>query len=237
MFTGSNKIAGNWQVCVQCISMQKIGEGFYYQVYDLGNGRVLKKVNSHSVMLKKLLLWYGVTPWKKVRQVFVYPYTFYCIRQSLKLSARIARYNPDITGNPVFGPRYEYEQDKAEILEEYFEKHSLDQNKRIFDQFILLLKHLWTQAFADTVYNCTINNGISIKTGQLIYIDFNECTTRKERIINDIKSQKWCTQSSLLHMPPGELKDYILEKMESEITIPELERLWNSAGKQKKPSK
>ncbi len=206
--------------------MKKIGEGFYYSVFDLGNGRVAKKLNSHKIMYQKLMRWYGTTRFRKIKRALGYPYYVYQARKSLALSPLVAKINPEIFGNPTFSNRYEYEQDKAIVLEEYFRAHSLAENKKIFDQYIILFKKLWSFGYSDTVFNFTINNGVSSKTGELIFIDFNEFTRSKQAIITDIESKKWLQQSTLTCLEAGSLKEYIVAKIETEITVTELEKRW-----------
>lgn len=207
--------------------MHQIGQGYYYNVYDLENGRVFKKRTSHLVRIKKLLKWYGKTLLKIVGILFLYPKHARAAHHSLIRSVKTSKLNLAIFGNPIFKTRFEYEQDKAIPLEDYFKNHTLDENKVRFDEYPLLLHALWKYGISDIVFNFTLNNGVSLKTNKLIYIDFNEFTDSKEKIREFIKTEKWCTQASLRDMPDGELKQHIILKMKEEITEDKLEQFWN----------
>jgi hypothetical protein len=212
-------------------NMNKIGQGYYYNVYDLGNGRVLKKRTDHRTRLKKLFAWYGKTPLAKMRIFLAYPRDLWDARRELKRSVKTSTLDPEIFGNPVFKKRFEYEQDKTVLLGEYFENHTLAENKVRFNEYPHLLHILWTCGLSDTVFNFTKNNGVSARTHKLIFVDFNEFEKSKEKVAGCIKNHKWQTQASLRDMPESELKDYILSKMMEEITLQNLDRFWNRQTK------
>jgi hypothetical protein len=206
--------------------MMKIGQGFYYDVYDLGNGRVLKTQTGTMVRLRKLLKWYGKTWIKKVVVLISFPAKLPGMHRSLALSVATSARHPELFGNPTFKDRFAYEQDKATTLGDFFAAHSLDENKAAFDRYPELLHRLWTLGVSDTVFNFTINTGISLKTGALICIDFNEFTQSKDKVMECIKRKKWLTQASLRDMQTGPLKDAIIAKMAQEITEERLDALW-----------
>jgi hypothetical protein len=206
--------------------MLKIGQGFYYDVYDLGNGRVLKTQTGTMVRLRKLLKWYGKTWIKKIGVIISFPLKLPGAHRSLALSVATSTKHPELFGNPVFKEHFAYEQDKAIVLGDYFAAHSLDENKAMFDQYPKLLHRLWALGVSDTVFNFTINTGISLKTNELICIDFNEFTKSKEKVRECIRKRKWLTQASLRDMAPGPLKDSIIAKMAQEIIEEKLDASW-----------
>ena len=206
--------------------MRKIGEGYYYHVYDLGNGRVMKKQTSHITRVKKLFVWHAKTWFDKVRIILEYPFLIWQEYRSPILSQKISALDPELFGNPLFVDKSEYEQDKALVLADYFTIHTLAENQVRFDEYCRLLHKLWRCSVSDAVYNFTINTGISLCTNQLICIDFNEFTRSKEKVKEYIHNEKWRTQPSLRDMPAGELKSYILSKMAQEITLENLEKYW-----------
>ena len=91
--------------------MNKIGQGYYYDVYDLGNGRVLKTGTNHGTRLKKLFDWYGKTRRSQMRIFFTYPRYAWDARRELKRSVETSTLDPEIFGNPVFKNGFDYEQD------------------------------------------------------------------------------------------------------------------------------
>ena len=211
--------------------MNQIGQGYYYNVYDLGNGRVLKTRTRHRTRLKKLFEWYGKTPLTKMHIFFSYPKYAWDARRELKRSVKASTLDPEIFGNPVFKNRYDYEQDRTVLLGEYFKNHTLAENKVRFNEYPHLLHILWRSGFSDVVFNFTKNNGVSDRTDKLVFVDFNEFEQSKEKVAECIKTHKWQTQASLREMPESKLKDYILSKMMEEITLLNLDRFWNCQTK------
>ena len=208
--------------------MNKIGQGYYYDVYDLGNGPVLKTRTNHRTRLKTLFDWYGKTRRSKMRIFFTYPRYAWDARRELKRSVRTSTLDPEIFGNPVFRNRFDYEQDVTLPLGKYFESRTLAENKLRFNEYPCLVHILWTCGFSDTVFNFTKNNGISPRTDRLVFVDFNELEQSKEKVADCIKNRKWQTQASLRNMPESELKEHILSRMMEQITLKNLDRFWRT---------
>ena len=104
--------------------MNKIGQGYYYNVYDLGNGRVLKSQTNHLARIGKLLKWRGKTLLAKIRVLFAYPSQTRYDHRTITLSVETSTLNPEMFGNPIWVNGFEYEQDKAWLLEDYFRDHT-----------------------------------------------------------------------------------------------------------------
>jgi len=215
--------------------MKKIGEGFYYNVYDLGNGRVVKRRTSWISRVRKVIAWRK----RAGRKLFeaINPLSdkkrFY---QSIQVSKEVLELlNPKLLGNPSFVNFLEYEQDKAIIVKDLVHNQNDEEFIRRIKEYVLLAKKLWSIGFGDTVFNFTINNGVSEKTGQLIWVDFNDFTKSKETMAYCIKAKKWETQASLRYFPKerSALKDRIIKLFEKEFTIPELQRIWKERNKEK----
>lgn len=212
--------------------MNKIGEGFYYNVYDLGNERVEKRLTSYRSRLRKIIIWGGTAefglrelmfPWIHKRR----------LRQSINASKQIARViGESLLGNPTFFNKYEYSQDKATVLLEYF-KNSTSEDALIFvKNYVEFVHLLWMQGYSDTVFNFTFNYGISEKNRKFICLDFNEFTNSKEKVILDIEKKKWKTQASLRDFPRelDSLKEKIVEIFDLEFTKEKLGVLWATKG-------
>ena len=208
--------------------MNKIGQGYYYDVYDLANGRVLKRRTNHRTRLKKLIDWYGKTPCSKIRIFLSYPRYAWNARRELKRSVETSTLVPEIFGYPVFKNRFDYEQDITVPLGKYFENHASAESKARFDEYPRLVHILWTCGCSDTVFNFTKNNGISARTGKLVFLDFNEFEQSKEKVAECIKNRKWQTQASLRDMPDSELKNHILSKMTGEVSLQNLDKFWRT---------
>ncbi len=208
--------------------MKKIGEGFYYKVYDLGNGRVLKKETSYLSRMAKLIAWGAITgietkdmlSRKKLSKKFEASLT--------KSKETLGRIPNELLGNPVFKGGYEYEQDRATILEKLIGKISNEEFLELMKKYINFQKTLWSYGLSDTVFNFTINAGVSAKTGGLICIDFNEFSDSKEKVTKCIEKKKWITQKSLRDFPKKhkDLKEKIIDLFDQEFTMEELNKVW-----------
>lgn len=208
--------------------MQKIGEGFYYRVYDIGNGRVSKKLTTYLSRVWKLIVWgrVGDIGWLHIvspradRQRLRGP-----ILQSRKVLELLG---DEVCGNPVFVNELEYEQDKAMTLKELLPTLSDEQFLSLVREYVAFQKRLWSLGLSDTVFKFTQSMGISEKTGKLICTDFNEITESKEKAMSDIARKKWQTQSSLRWFPLGrtKLKKEILKLFDQEFNQGNLDKFW-----------
>lgn len=113
--------------------MKKIGNGWQYNAYDLGNDRILKR---QKTLLSSFftVAWYKIYilrrgpiyVYKRAKKVLDYTQT------SIKQIREIL--NSDLKeklGNPKFINDIEYTQNKVIPLERYFKTHTLEENKKI----------------------------------------------------------------------------------------------------------
>ncbi len=206
----------------------KIGEGFYYNVYDIGNNRVRKEITTHASRIKKLLSW-GSTAEFGLRDIFSPKKDHEKLSKSIETSKEILKaIGPESFGNPVFINQFEYEQDKAVPLEVYFKNHSEEESLSMVREYVNFLYVFWQYGFADVVYNFSINCGVSEKTGNFIYFDFNELSTKRDKVISDIVKKKWLTQHSLRDFPANlkSLKTKIISLFSEHITLEALDKYW-----------
>ena len=132
--------------------MKFIGRGWQYTVYDLGNGRVLKKYNTHFqaywVMLRQNFPYIGYPIWK-------FP-SYYrgCRNTALGSIKKIKDTKLDLAlfGNPKILNELDYEQDKVTPLHEHFDGISLENGKAVIDKFVkfnlfLMENHLIDKSF------------------------------------------------------------------------------------------
>ncbi len=205
--------------------MKKIGEGYYYNVYDLGHGRVLKKRKNtirtflfiffsrkgHIDFFREFLK--VIRSEEKVKELY----------QKL-LNTKIDLY---LFANPIFLSINNYEQDKVTPIRNKLKHVSLEESKKIIDNFISLNKKLWTYGIGEKVYNFTWNNGIDSK-GNIVLFDFNEITFDKERVLKDIENEVWIHRFSYTHLN-NELKEYYKKRMKEELTEEAVNSLWGTA--------
>ncbi len=107
--------------------MKKIGKGYFYTVYDLGNGRVLKQQKSkgellrHVFLINGLLLPHAFTEYKRaIKTLPLIAQTYSKIRERIM--------NTSLLGNPLFLRGIDYEQDKVEILHDALKSATYDEH-------------------------------------------------------------------------------------------------------------
>lgn len=204
--------------------MKKIADGLQYNVYDLGNGRVLKKCKNKVEIRTKLLSWGDISlesGEEKVNEAITLG------KNSLaNISNKLLNIDPGIIGNPNIYPNLDYEQDKVVVIDEYINSHPLEANKLIVDKYIENIFKTWKYGFSDIVFNFTINNGIDTQ-GNVILIDLGELSFDFDTIAELIKKQKWLNQYSFTSLKDQELKQYLIEQMASNITLENLVKHWS----------
>lgn len=209
--------------------MRKIGEGYYYSVYELTPTLVLKKQTDSTSKVLKLIIWYWNRPTMLLTKISSLEKSK---AQSIELSKNLSEIPSlkSILGNPVFINSYEYEQDSAEplgtVLDKESEKAFLMRVQEYIDANILL----WRFGYGEVVYNFTLNVGISVVTNKVILFDFNELTQSKERVAEDIQTRKWLTQASMKHLKKSHpaLCRKVQVLLESAFTLEALEKAWES---------
>jgi hypothetical protein len=206
----------------------KIGEGFYYNVYDIGGNRVRKELTSHQSRIKKLMSWGRVEEYG-LQDVISPARDKERVEKSIGSSRRVIdAIDKKYFGDPEFINELEYEQDKAVMLLDFFKTHTEDESIAMMKKYFATLHLLWSHGFADTVYNFSINCGVSLKTGDFVYFDFNEFNEKKEKLLLDIEKKKWRTQHSLRDFPKElqSLKQKIITMFDEEITVEKVNHYW-----------
>lgn len=195
--------------------MKKIGEGYYYNVYDIGNGRVLKKQKNKIHILLFILFANKLNIKNTARE---YTEVVHSIPSLRSMYTKIFNTGIDkkILGNPVLKDGIDYEQDK--II-----KTSSTPFLECIHDTTDLIKTLWGFGIHESVYNFTINNGYN--DGRLVLIDFNEVTFTIEDAIKDIENKVWLQRYSYTHLPKDK-KPMYADLMEKEITVETLRKSW-----------
>lgn len=192
--------------------------GYIYTVYDLGNGRVLKK-EKPKLLQYCLHLMHWHMPWH--------------VEQNNALSRRLTGSLADLAvlGNPKWLSKHAYTQDKVTILEHYFTQRSFSESTRAIDAYIQCVFDTWKNGFSDVIFNFSHNNGIQ-PDGTVILLDFNEIVVEKEAVAERIRSKRWLRTDSLnKHVKDEAIKAYFREAMEKAMTLENLDKYWKDNEK------
>jgi len=204
--------------------MKKIGSGLQFKIYDLENGRVLKKSKKSFQMYALNILWepYLIfVPWilrrritnaKKDRDEAVEYFS------SKNFDKEIVA-NLDINSKGIF-------QDKVIPVREIL-RESETEGKRLVDSYCNLIKKMWGQGFAEKVYKFVENYGVN-SNGEVVLIDFAELRFTKNLIKQDILRERWRHVFSDKRKIRGELKKYYDQKMTKLLTIQNLNNYWKN---------
>lgn len=203
--------------------MKEIGRGWQFAVYDLGEGRVLKRpLTGFERFLR-------VGRQMLFRNPLAIPSEVRRVRTDMRDSLEIVRNSrgrlpPHLLGNPIIGDDDSYRQDKAAVLAERFSEATAAESFRIIDAYTELTRELWKYGVADRVFNFTINNALD-SSGRVILIDLGELTDSKEKVRKHIETKAWLRHFSYRSLP-DELKRYFASAMDRGITLENLEREW-----------
>lgn len=208
--------------------MRKIGQGWQYIVYDLGNGRVLKKKYSNFskfffIRAKQIAKGQPYSMAEIIRSIYRVNKKALQSIQYFKINQQSLDFK--LIANPKFLNDINYEQDKITSLGELFKSCSISEGKEFFNQYAQFIHTTWQYGFSDTMFNFLGNNGIN-KNGDMVQSDFGELVFTVEEVKQLIKNKKWLNTSCFHTFPEGELKEYFKEVMEKEITEENLERFF-----------
>lgn len=156
----------------------RIASGYFYDVYDIGNNRVLKKKRTFYEIFKSIQGKGEFNFFNLIIKTFQYI-------QDAKRNTNIIRqklsYIPqDLVGNPNFINEVDYAQDKVVLLMDYFETHSLEENKLIVEKYAKLVEKLLGYSIHDYVYKFKNSYGVNNEE-EVVFIDFNEVTFSQKK--------------------------------------------------------
>lgn len=207
--------------------MKKIGQGLSYTVYELPNNRVLKKPTFNFYKFSKLLFWsiryrFNFSLIKKLSPIISSG------KESIDvLRENISKIDSKIIGNPIFCDSLEYTQEELVILKDYFNSHSLDENKKIVDNYIQNTFQTWKNGFSDIDFNFAMNSGVN-RTGFVVLADINGLCFDKNELAELIKKQVWLDKHSFKHLIDGDLKKYFKQEMCLHLTLENLDKFWKN---------
>ena len=201
--------------------MKKLGAGWQYTAYDLGNGRVLKKYNawptSFRIIVRDLssrlfnpeLFLSELRKFPKIPQ--------YITNLRIKAQDSIEALNRLSLpcawfANPRFLDGLDYEQDKVAPLHSLFEQQPIEASKHAIDCFVAFNQRLLAHGIADKFFNCPYNFGVNTE-GDVVLMDIGELITDTERIRRQIESRCWAVGYPSKFIQNKELRAYFNEQM------------------------
>ena len=208
--------------------MKKIAEGYFYNVYDLKNGRVLKTIKTtfdRWFTVAKLSWFFLPTVWFEFKEsqegrIGIEP-NYKKLRETIK--------DTSILGNVVFINETDYEQDRVTVVKDALKNLSLGKQKAVVDSFIENIFQCWRQGFSEQVFNFTINNGIDNR-GEVILLDFDEITFDKSKVLHDIHTKRWLKtytyRFGLFFLT--DLKKHYKQRMDECMTEENLNKFWRA---------
>ncbi len=198
--------------------MKKIGEGWQYSVYDLGNGRVLKKF--HSPLRSCWVILKTIFPFREDSLVEI-PEFSKSMKQKALMSFEILKNKnipPAWLGNTKFLSSLDFEQDKARPLHDVFENSDTASIKSIIDKFIIFNKNLLEKGVIDKSYNITKNYGLNEK-GEIVLIDIGELFDEPERIKKQLADRVWDKHYVSGCIKDKEAQEYFVKEMDKNFGV------------------
>lgn len=193
--------------------MKKIGQGWQYTTYDLGNGRVLKKF--HSWPKAYFVILRDIFPFNKDSFFEIPSFIKDAKGKADKSFEILKRVNipQEWMANPRFINKYDFEQDKVIPLHEVFKNLDSEGIKKIIDLFIEFNLNLLNLGVIDKGFNITKNYGIN-NEGQVVLIDIGELFDDKELINKQFKDRGWYHSYVGGCIKDEEAREYFISEMD-----------------------
>jgi hypothetical protein len=192
--------------------MKLIGRGWQYGVYDIGNGRVLKKcntiLNSYLVMFRDCFPYIKHPVWK------FSGYHAECKKSAINSINAISKNSLDswMFGNPKINSYYEYEQDYLTPLWVYLKSVNEYEGKKMIDQFAKFSTLLLQNSLIEKNFNMAENFGLN-GAGEVVLMDLGEIYSTKKEIEKQIQKRVWSAPTILTKVPVY-LREYFVVTMD-----------------------
>ncbi|MFB6246112.1 MAG: hypothetical protein ABEI74_00785 [Candidatus Pacearchaeota archaeon] len=203
--------------------MKKIGAGLQFNVYDLGNGRVMKTPRSTFQMYLTNFLWEphlifapGVLK-KRVQKA----------KEDRRFALKYFREKEERgkLGNLCIKNGVAF-QDKLNTVRNVLRRNP-ESYRKVVDKYLELVFSCWRLGFSDKIYNFTVNCGFDSK-GNILLMDFGEITTEKENVEDSIKNKRWAKSDCYRKRLGRKAKKYYFRKMSKYLTKENLDKYWRA---------
>ena len=137
--------------------MKKIGEGYYYDVFETDSNLVVKKVKNRLKIFSFIIF---ANRFNVLNAIKEYRNVLKALPRLNNEYSKILKliFNRSLIGNPVFVNDTDYKQDWVSDLRNINTLSDQEFIKVIYD-YITLLKNLWSFGTSDSVFNFSINCG------------------------------------------------------------------------------
>ncbi len=187
--------------------MKKIGDGWQYTTYDIGNSRVFKKRNSKFktvlIITREML-----TGKERIKIFNIFSY----VKRShlmAKKSAEILHkttFPKRLMANPIIFGNLDYEQDKIIPLKKYI-KENQGKLKDLANKFVILVNKMIENGFLEESFNIGDNYGIATN-GEIVLIDLFELLPVSEKN-RRISERPWTKKKVLRNIPKKHREEFI----------------------------
>jgi len=201
--------------------MKKIDEGWQYSVYDLNNGRVLKKfhspIKSYWVILKTIF------PFREDSFTKIPKFSKGMKKTALDSFKVLKTKNipTDWIANPHFLNELDFEQDKALPLHDVFLRSDVSSMKNVIDKFIIFNKRFLDLGVIDKSFNITKNYGLNTKN-EIVLIDIGELFDSGDAIKEQLRSRAWNKSYVAGCIQNEEVRSYFIEEMDKNFGLSHL---------------
>jgi hypothetical protein len=211
--------------------MKLIGRGWQYKVYDLGNDRVLK-VERSFIQHYAFGLWEWIVDSGRKNSLASIGSRMRRLHLMNRAGVRYIKQiqkclDKRLLGNPTFLEGSNYEQDRVKILADLVPNLSVNDLKKIVDDYTDLILKTWQYGFCDGTFNWDSNNGVN-RRGELVQVDFGEIIFSKEMVEDMIRNKEWIGCAGDLALRNKELKEYYRSAMDDRVSLSNLHALWGT---------
>ncbi len=191
--------------------MKKIGQGWQYTVWDIGENRVRKTFNTkyqaYSIFLRECFPYIHYPIWK-------FPKFHKDLRKKAVESiswVRQTNLELSLFANPKILNDCDYEQDRIVTLGEHLKHASQKDGEDTINAFVSLNKFLLQNSVIDKSFLIGKNYGLDAH-GKVILIDIGELFFDKDKIERQIKLQPW-DHTYVTSTIPKKFRNYFVSEM------------------------
>lgn len=178
--------------------MRKIGEGYYYNVYEIDDNKVLKKLKNKVRIFLFIFISNLFNLKNTIKEYKNLSINLTKLREEYK-NILLKIKDKNLIANPEFINDLEYRQDKVNTLNKTIKNSSEKEFENITNDYVELLFKLWGFGVSDSIFNFSLNCGYD-KFNNLTLFDFNELSFNKEEVVKHIETEIWLQRASYMFL-------------------------------------